>query len=292
MLSTIDRVVNVILITFVLVMLLKFFKYQGTGNDFILVNNMDGIYNDLSEDAISFLCDRKFGIGADGLILLNTSQDYDFLMDFSNPDGSKSFCGNGARCAVQFSADIGVLSSYSVIFEAIDGVHSAQLCKNEVKLEMSSADLPKKVRLAEIDSFPFREGFFMDTGSPHLILAVDNLTKLETNNLINIGRKIRYSKKYEADGVNVNLVFTHASDELSIATYERGVENETLSCGTGATACALIHASKEMNTRGLINIRTKGGLLQVAYESSGENKFTKVHLIGPAKFIYEGTVEI
>ena len=273
-------------------MLLKFFKYQGTGNDFILLNNMDGTYNNVSEDVKRFLCDRKFGIGADGLIVLNASQEYDFLMDFSNPDGSKSFCGNGARCAVKFASDIGFLSSYSVTFEAIDDVHSAQLCKNEVKLEMSGFDLPKKVRLAEMDSIPFTDGFFLDTGSPHLVLAVDNLTKLETNNLINIGRKIRYSKKYEADGVNVNLVFTHASNELSIATYERGVENETLSCGTGATACALIHASKEMNTQGSIKIRTKGGLLQVAYESDGENKFTKVHLIGPAKFIYEGTVEI
>ena len=273
-------------------MLLKFFKYQGTGNDFILLNNMDGTYNNVSEDVKRFLCDRKFGIGADGLILLNASQEYDFLMDFSNPDGSKSFCGNGARCAVKFAADIGFLSSYSVTFEAIDGVHCAQLCRNEVKLEMSGVDLPKKVRLAEMDSIPFTDGFFLDTGSPHLVLAVDNLTKLETNNLINIGRKIRYSKKYEADGVNVNLVYKHSSNELSIATYERGVENETLSCGTGATACALIHASKEMNTQGSIKIRTKGGLLQVVYESNGENKFTKVHLIGPAKFIYEGTVEI
>lgn len=273
-------------------MLLKFFKYQGTGNDFILVNNMDGTYNAVSEDEKKFLCNRKFGIGSDGLIFLNASKNYDFLMDFSNPDGSKSFCGNGARCAVKFAGDMGLLSSQSVSFEAIDAVHSAQLCGSEVKLEMSAVDLPKQVGLADIDSLAFREGFFMDTGSPHLMISVNDLRELETNNLINIGRKIRYSRKYEADGVNVNLVFAHSSGELSIATYERGVENETLSCGTGATACALLHASKEMNSNGSIKLRTKGGLLQVSYESDGANKFTKVQLIGPAKFIYEGTVEI
>lgn len=273
-------------------MQIKFSKYQGTGNDFILLNNIDGKYNDIGEDEVKFLCDRKFGIGSDGLILLNKSATHDFYMDFSNPDGSNSFCGNGARCAVKFAGDNGLFSSHNVSFEAIDGVHLAELCGNDVKLEMSVVGLPKHISLEAIDSIPFTDVFFMDTGSPHLMLAVDSLKELESENLINIGRQIRYSKAYESNGINVNMVFEHASDELSIATYERGVENETLSCGTGATACALIHAAKEMHHNGLIKVRTKGGLLQISYESNGKSKFTQVHLIGPAKFIYEGTVEI
>ena len=273
-------------------MQISFSKYQGTGNDFILLNNMDGKYDDIGEDEVKFLCDRKFGIGSDGIILLNKSAAHDFYMNFSNPDGSKSFCGNGARCAVKFAGDNGLLSSHNLSFEAIDGVHSAELCSDDVKLEMVSVDLPQKISLAAIDSIPFKNGLFMDTGSPHLILAVDSLNELETENLINIGRQIRYSQTYEENGINVNMVFEHASNEISIVTYERGVENETLSCGTGATACALIQAAKEMNHSGLIKVRTKGGLLQVSYESNGKSKFTKVHLIGPAKFIYEGTVEI
>lgn len=273
-------------------MQIKFSKYQGTGNDFILLNNIDGKYNDIGEDEVKFLCDRKFGIGSDGLILLNKSAAHDFYMDFSNPDGSNSFCGNGARCAVKFAGDNGLFSSHNVSFEAIDGVHLAELCGNDVKLEMSVVGLPKHISLEAIDSIPFTDVFFMDTGSPHLMLAVDSLQELESENLINIGRQIRYSKAYESNGINVNMVFEHASDELSIATYERGVENETLSCGTGATACALIHAAKEMHHNGLIKVRTKGGLLQISYESNGKSKFTQVHLIGPAKFIYEGTVEI
>ena len=273
-------------------MQIKFSKYQGTGNDFILLNNIDGKYNDIGEDEVKFLCDRKFGIGSDGLILLNKSDTHDFYMDFSNPDGSNSFCGNGARCAVKFAGDNGLFSSHNVSFEAIDGLHLAELCGNDVKLEMSAVGLPKYISLEAIDSIPFTDVFFMDTGSPHLMLAVDSLKELESENLINIGRQIRYSKAYESNGINVNMVFEHASDELSIATYERGVENETLSCGTGATACALIHAAKEMHHNGLIKVRTKGGLLQISYESNGKSKFTQVHLIGPAKFIYEGTVEI
>ena len=273
-------------------MKIKFSKYQGTGNDFILLNNSDGRYNNIGEDEVRFLCDRKFGIGSDGLILLNKSAAHDFYMDFSNPDGSNSFCGNGARCAVKFAGDKGLLSSHNVSFEAIDGLHLAEICGNDVKLEMSVDGIPKHISLEAIDSFPFTDVFFMDTGSPHLMLAVDSLKELESENLINIGRQIRYSKAYESNGINVNMVFEHASDELSIATYERGVENETLSCGTGATACALIHAAKEMHYNGLIKVRTKGGLLQISYESNGKSKFTQVHLIGPAKFIYDGTVEI
>jgi diaminopimelate epimerase len=273
-------------------MKIKFCKYQGTGNDFILINNIDGAYNNIGQDEIRFLCDRKFGIGSDGLILLNYSVEHDFYMEFSNPDGSKSFCGNGARCAVQFAGDSNLLSSHGLSFEAIDGVHKAELCGGEVKLEMSSVGMPLNVELVSIDSVPFTKGFFLDTGSPHLALPIDSLKELETKNLLNVGQKIRYSKKYEDEGINVNLLFVHGEDELSIATYERGVENETLSCGTGATACALIHAAKEINAQGLIKVRTKGGLLQVSYESNGKNKFTKVYLIGPAKLIYEGTIGI
>ena len=271
---------------------ISFSKYQGTGNDFVLIDNMNGMYTGLELEQIKHLCNRKFGIGSDGLIMLNASVKNDFYMDFFNPDGSKSFCGNGARCAVKFAFDSKIINQNKMSFEAIDGTHNATVCNSEVKLEMSINSTPTKTNLSSDTNEDFIETFFMDTGSPHLVAYVDKLNLLESKRLIQIGQEIRYSPKYIDKGINVNLVYIQDSDDLSIATYERGVENETLSCGTGATACALIHAMQKNQQSGDIRVHTKGGLLQIAYEKNNQGGFNAVYLIGPAMLIYNGTIRI
>ena len=271
---------------------ISFSKYQGTGNDFVLIDNMNGMYTGMELEQIKHLCNRKFGIGSDGLIMLNASVKNDFYMDFFNPDGSKSFCGNGARCAVKFAFDSKIINQNKMSFEAIDGTHNATVCNSEVKLEMSINSTPTKTNLSSDTNEDFIETFFMDTGSPHLVAYVDKLNLLESKRLIQIGQEIRYSPKYIDKGINVNLVYIQDSDDLSIATYERGVENETLSCGTGATACALIHAMQKNQQSGDIRVDTKGGLLQIAYEKNNQGGFNAVYLIGPAMLIYNGTIRI
>ncbi len=271
---------------------ISFSKYQGTGNDFVLIDNMNGMYNGLELEQIKHLCNRNFGIGSDGLIMLNASESNDFYMDFFNPDGSKSFCGNGARCAVKFAFDANIINEHKISFEAIDGTHHASVCSSEVKLEMAIDSLPIKTTLESNITEDFIETYFMDTGSPHFVAYVDRLNLLESKRLIQIGQEIRYSSEYIDKGINVNLVYVLDSGELSIATYERGVENETLSCGTGATACALIHTIHKKQQSGDIKVNTKGGLLQVTYEKNNQGRFNAVYLIGPAMLIYNGKIRI
>ena len=275
-----------------LTMDISFSKYQGTGNDFVLIDNMNGMFNGLELEQIKHLCNRKFGIGSDGLIMLNASESNDFYMDFFNPDGSKSFCGNGARCAVKFAFDSNIIKQHKISFEAIDGAHHASVCSSDVKLEMAVDSLPIKTTLQSNIPENFIESYFMDTGSPHFVAYVDRMNLLESQRLIQIGHEIRYSTEYKDKGINVNLVYVLDSGELSIATYERGVENETLSCGTGATACALIHAMHKEEQTGDIKVNTKGGLLQVTYEKNNQGSFNAVHLICPAMLIYNGTIRI
>ena len=273
-------------------MKVHFSKYQGTGNDFVLVNNIEGVYPDFTLSQIRFICDRKFGIGSDGFIVLQQRENHDFYMDFYNPDGSKSFCGNGARCAVKFAGDLGFLDSSSVSFQAIDGGHEALLCGDDVKLQMSCSKMPEVIFSGNQDIGPYKKAFFMDTGSPHFAVYVNELSELNTSNVLSIGRKIRNSSAYAENGVNVNLIYIHGPDILSMATYERGVEHETLSCGTGATACALIHAQQREAGSQTILLKTKGGELQISFERNSHGVFSNVHLIGPANLIYEGTISI
>jgi len=279
---------NVIINTFVK-MKITFYKYQGTGNDFVLLDNTGSKKLNLTMEQISKICNRKFGVGSDGVIVINDSINHDFSMIFHNPDGTQSFCGNGARCAVLFANEIGILKNSPCSFEAIDGVHKAYVCQGEVKLEMSHIGDIQHIEnnngIADIAN-----SYFIDTGSPHVVSYIEKESELE--HIIDIGRKIRYSDVYSAQGVNVNLIKTINSSCISIATYERGVENETLSCGTGATACALIHA-KHMNTDNtLIEVQTKGGELKVSFERIEGERFSNVHLIGPAKLIFNGEIEV
>lgn len=257
---------------------ISFFKYQGTGNDFVMLDNLTGQYDNLSLDQIRFLCNRKLGIGADGLIKISQDEDYDFCVEYFNSDGSQSFCGNGARCSVAFAKEIG-LDVSETKFRAIDGVHQAKMTVDgRVHLEM----LPVKSFESEQ-----KDVYVLDTGSPHYVkfVAAD-----KAPNIVDFGKSIRYSERFKEAGINVNTVVELGPSTIHVATYERGVEDETLSCGTGVTACAL--AYMDMNDAdGEVGVSTKGGKLSVKATSS-ENGFSNIWLIGPAKKVFDGSIEI
>ena len=254
--------------------MLKFEKYQGTGNDFILLYHETALAKDWDASFIPSWCDRRFGIGADGLIVVAPHSEYDFEMRYFNADGSRSFCGNGARCAVKFAASKGLFKE-KANFLAIDGVHYAELMDNGVRLQMSPV---KKWERNDTH-------FVLNTGSPHFVQFVSELTGC---NIVAKGKAVRYSEKYAKEGINVNLVEVLNDNELSILTYERGVEDETLSCGTGATAAALAHVLQNQNEGKFhIDVHVKGGKLSVRGEKN-KNGFEAVFLEGPATFVFSG----
>lgn len=252
-----------------------FSKYQGTGNDFVMIDNRSGKWDHLSLNSIRAMCDRRFGIGADGLIKLNSIDGYDFEVDYYNSDGSKSFCGNGARCAVAFAKSKGINTAH-VKFTAIDGEHEASQVGAIVSLLMNDVSSVEAIG----------KDYVLNTGSPHYIQFVE---AVEDFSVFEEGQKIRYSETYKEQGINVNFVEITGKNELFIRTYERGVENETLSCGTGVTAAALAYAVKEkLEEEQLISIKTRGGQLQVRFNRSGEQAFSEIFLIGPAVKVFEG----
>lgn len=258
-------------------MTLKFTKYQGTGNDFIMVDERDLNGQPLEIRHIQNLCDRRFGIGADGLIIIRNKPHVDFYVDYFNADGSQSFCGNGARCSVKFAQEIGLINN-TCIFDAIDGLHKAEITHSgEVKLLMSD------VQNIETD---IEHTFVLDTGSPHYVRFVEQLDQHE---IVAFGREIRYSDRFKKNGINVNLAAK--SDEcIHVITYERGVEDETFSCGTGVTAVALSAALGSNETQGITHIQTKGGKLKVHWLKN-KGSFEQIYLEGPAEKVYEGSIE-
>jgi diaminopimelate epimerase len=260
-------------------MKVNFSKYQGTGNDFILINNLSGVYSHIKISQIQHLCDRKFGIGADGLIFINKSKIADFEVVYFNSDGSKSFCGNGGRCAVSFAKKIGLIESKTT-FEAIDGIHVAYFQDKDVCLQMINVE---KVILHEKD-------YELNTGSPHFIKFVNNAHQVD---VVTEGGKIRNSTEYKEKGINVNFVEIVNKNELEVVTYERGVEDETLSCGTGITAASIAYSLKN-NLLGFqeITIHSKGGKLKVKFNKTTKNTFEDVFLIGPAEFVFEGIIDL
>jgi diaminopimelate epimerase len=259
-------------------MIVNFTKYEGTGNDFLLLNNLDGRYNHLSLQQIQKMCTRRFGVGADGLIKINQSEKAAFEMDYYNADGSKSFCGNGARCAVHFAGQIGI-DVTKVDFEAIDGLHAASLIGDEVILKMSDVDAIEKRS----------DAYIVNTGSPHYIELSEDIS---SRHVISFGRTVRFSDAFKEQGINVNLLKELSSSEIAIATYERGVEDETLSCGTGATACALLWDSLSSASLKEVNVKVKGGKLKVQLERDGKGGYRNVYLIGPATPVYHGVIEV
>jgi diaminopimelate epimerase len=259
-------------------MKINFSKYQGTGNDFVMLDNLSGNYDDLTISQVQQICDRRFGVGADGLIKINKSSIGAFEMDYYNADGSKSFCGNGARCAVDFAASLGITVE-NVKFDAIDGLHNASANSLQVRLKMNDVLEVKKDGNA----------FVLYTGSPHYVLYNDDLS---TKNITEIGREIRYSSTYKQEGINVNLVHRINEKEIAIATYERGVEDETLSCGTGATACALVQDFLSDSPLNQVKVKVKGGELMVEFERVSSGHYQNIYLSGPATFVFSGEINV
>ena len=258
---------------------MKFHKYQGTGNDFVMVDNRQNFFPKNDTNLIEKLCDRRFGIGADGLILLENDPETDFRMVYYNSDGNESsMCGNGGRCLVAFAKSLNVISDKAK-FIATDGLHHATILENGiVSLQMKDVDDVK------IDS----EYVFLNTGSPHHVTLVNDL---EHYNVKENGAEIRYSDLYGKVGSNVNFVFQLSENHFRLRTYERGVEDETLSCGTGATATAIAMNVIGKTNSNAIDIDVEGGKLKVTFTKSDKG-FENVFLIGPATFVFEGEIEL
>lgn len=259
---------------------IPFFKYQGTGNDFVMIDNRSAIYLTRSDvDQIEQLCNRRFGIGADGLILLQEKTGYDFEMVYFNSDGRESsMCGNGGRCIVAFAQQLGVIRDHCH-FWAIDGEHEAFI-KSTNWVELKMIDVPSVTQ--QIDHC------FLNTGSPHYVQFVKEVDAVD---IISEAHKIRYSERFKAAGTNVNFVEA-LPDGIKVITYERGVEDETLSCGTGVTAAAIAYYLQHPSPdRQQIKIQAKGGNLEVRFRPIGEG-FTDIWLCGPAFQVFEGNIII
>lgn len=271
-------------------MKIHFYKYQATGNDFVVIDNREGRFS-FSIPQIKKICDRRFGIGADGLMLIEKHPDLDFNLVYYNNDGSQSLCGNGSRAAVLMASFLGMLHGPTQ-FNAYDGMHDAELVNSEiVRLKMNDVTEAKKVG----------EDIFINTGSPHHLRFVKNV---EAYPVVEEGRKIRNSERYSPAGVNVNFIELRTNNTIYVRTYERGVEDETFSCGTGVTAAAL--AASFYGYQSPVQIQVKGGELSVEFKSASlpdgqvqsdlpadeSGTFHDIFLVGPAKMVFEGDLEL
>ncbi|MEO5996922.1 MAG: diaminopimelate epimerase [Chitinophagaceae bacterium] len=258
---------------------IHFFKYQGTGNDFVILDNRKNDYDSLNKEQVAFLCDRRFGIGADGLMMLNLKSGYDFEMKYYNSDGTESsMCGNGGRCLVRFAHHCGVHKS-TYRFSAIDGDHEAEIADDTiVNLKMKDVD---KIEDYHGDAV-------LNTGSPHYVKMVGDVMELD---VFQKGKEIRYSHHFAKEGINVNFVEQKEEDEIFVRTYERGVEDETLSCGTGVTASALVCYHNATGYNNVI-VTTKGGKLNVEFDRINKGSYENIWLCGPALKVFEGNMKI
>ncbi len=255
----------------------EFYKYQGTGNDFVMIDNRSEFFPKEDLKLIGHLCDRRFGIGGDGLILLENHAATDFKMVYYNSDGNQSsMCGNGGRCLVAFAKKLNVIENHAT-FMAIDGLHHATI----------SDDGLVALQMKDVDSIKVASDYvFLDTGSPHHVAFVDDL---KNYNIKDEGAKIRYGDLYGTAGSNVNFVNQISDEIFAMRTYERGVEDETLSCGTGATAVAIAMNKLGKTNSNVIQLEVEGGKLEVSFDRNGD-KFTNVFLKGPAEFVFKGMI--
>ncbi len=259
--------------------MISFTKYHGTGNDFILIDNWEGAFQ-IAPEQVAALCHRWFGIGADGLMLLERSEVADYKMVYYNADGSTgSLCGNGSRCMAAFARKTGVVKGESATFEATDGLHKVVFLTDEtIALEMADVT---RIDVQEAHSI-------LDTGSPHFVQWTADT---EAVDVVSAGSAVRNSAPFRAAGINVNFVQKNADGSLTVRTYERGVEAETMSCGTGVTAAAIAAAGRQPG-RFQTTVRTPGGTLQVAFENDAAGNAGKVVLTGPAVAVFKGEVDL
>lgn len=260
-------------------MQIDFYKYQGTGNDFVMIDNRLATFPKNNTQLIEHLCDRRFGIGADGLILLENDTETDFRMVYYNSDGNQSsMCGNGGRCLVAFAKKLNVIEN-NTTFIATDGLHHATI----------SADGLVSLQMIDVDAIQTTPEFsFLNTGSPHHVQLVEDL---EQYNVKENGAAIRYSKLYGKQGSNINFVKKIDATTFSVRTYERGVEDETLACGTGVTAVAIAMNATGKTNATSIHLNVEGGKLAVSFDKK-DGHYTNIFLIGPAEFVFKGTIEI
>lgn len=252
-----------------------FHKYHGTGNDFILVDNRKNDFESENRKLIDKMCNRHIGIGADGLILLENSKEHDFKMRYFNADGLEgSMCGNGGRCIVSFANYLGIIKD-KTHFEAIDGVHNASIEVDSISLQMNDVE---KIEIYE-------KHCFLDTGSPHHVTMIEGI---ETFPVFDKGREIRYGTPYFEKGANINFVEQIDKNTFNVRTYERGVENETLSCGTGVIATAIAMNAKGKTKKKKIFLHTLGGKLEVSFKKT-KDTYHNIILNGPAQLVYTGT---
>jgi len=253
-----------------------FYKYQGTGNDFVFIDNRQQVFDKKEAKHIAFLCDRRFGIGADGLILLEEDDTTDFKMVYFNADGNESsMCGNGGRCIVAFAKFLNIIEERTT-FNAVDGLHHAIIHNDYVKLQMQDVD--------SIENYSTHT--FLDTGSPHHVEIVSNLKSF---NVREEGAKIRYGVLYNEAGSNVNFVEHIEGNTFGVRTYERGVEDETLSCGTGVTAVALAMHNKGLVTDNEVMLNVEGGVLKISFEVE-RGGYKNIWLQGPAHQVFKGVI--
>jgi diaminopimelate epimerase len=259
---------------------LTFYKYEGAGNDFVLLDDRKIKFPDKRADLVKHICDRRFGIGADGLMLLRPKDGYDYDMVYYNSDGYEStMCGNGGRCLAAFAYKLGIVGR-KALFTAADGVHEAEVISyNYVRLKM--------IDVTHVETG--EDFFYLNTGVPHYVKFLRSIEKLD---VFNEGRKIRYSERFADHGTNVNFVQEYP-DHISVRTYERGVENETLACGTGVVASVICTGIRRSSNHGIFSsvVHARGGQLKVSFLRN-DNKITDIWLEGPATFVFEGTIQL
>ncbi|MAT55574.1 MAG: diaminopimelate epimerase [Saprospirales bacterium] len=256
---------------------IPFSKYQGAGNDFVMIDNRSGFFPKENQQLIEWICKRRFGVGADGLILLEEADGYDFRMVYYNSDGRESsMCGNGGRCIAAFARELDLSRKDRLSFIAIDGPHEAIL----------NVDGTVSLHMSDVESVEVGEDYFLlNTGSPHYVVFVEDLRDI---NVVESARVIRYGDRFRKEGVNVNFV-EPVGDGLKVYTYERGVEDETLACGTGVTAAALAAAIRNSGlSKGEFPIEAKGGKLKVSFEKDAGGHFKNIWLTGPAVKVFGG----